>query len=154
MLLLGEFHGQRSLAGYSPWGCEGSGSTERLTLPLPWWFWVHGVTAAAESLPSCPSLCDPIGPTGLPPPWESPGKNPGGGCPFLLQCMKVKSESEVAQSCTILSDPVDRSPPGSSVPGVFQARALQWGAIAFSITGSQKVQNNLVTEQQQWRFYV
>ena len=54
------------------------------------------------------------------------------GCHFLLQCMKVKSESEVAQSCPTLSDPVDCSPPGSSIHGIFQARVLEWGAMAFS----------------------
>ena len=66
-------------------------------------------------------------------PWDSPGKNTGVGCHFLLQCMKVKSESEVAQSCPTLSDPMDYSPPGSSVHGIFQARVLEWGAIAFSL---------------------
>ena len=71
-------------------------------------------------------------PTGLPHPWDSPGKNTGVGCHCLLQCMKVKSESEVAQSCPTLSDPMDRSPPGSSVHGLFQARVLEWGAVAFS----------------------
>ena len=68
----------------------------------------------------------------LPRPWDSPGKNTGVGCHFLLQCMKVKSESEVAQSCPALSDPMDCSLPGSSVYGIFQARVLEWGAIAFS----------------------
>ena len=71
-------------------------------------------------------------PTRLPRPWDSPGKNSGVGCHFLLQCMKVKSESEVAQSCLTLRDPVDCSPPGSSIYGIFQARVLEWGAIAFS----------------------
>ena len=71
-------------------------------------------------------------PTRLPRRWDSPGKNTGVGCHFLLQCMKVKSESEVAQSCPTLSDPVDCSLPGSSVHGIFQARVLEWGAIAFS----------------------
>ena len=71
-------------------------------------------------------------PTRLPRPWDSPGKNTGVGCHFLLQCMKVKSEREVAQSCPTLSDPMDRSLPGSSVHGIFQARVLEWGAIAFS----------------------
>ena len=71
--------------------------------------------------------------TRLPRPWDSPGKNTGVGCHFLLQCMKVKSESEVAQSCPILRDPMDRSLPGSSVHGIFQARVLEWGAIAFSV---------------------
>ena len=71
-------------------------------------------------------------PTSLPHPWDSPGKNTGVGCHFLLQCRKVKSESEVAQSCPTLHDPMDCSPPGSSVHGIFQARVLEWGAIAFS----------------------
>ena len=71
-------------------------------------------------------------PTRLPRPWDSPGKNTGVGCHFLLKCMKVESESEVAQSCLTLSDPMDCSLPGSSVHGVFQARVLEWGAIAFS----------------------
>ena len=70
--------------------------------------------------------------TRLPRPWDSPGKNTGVGCHFLLQCMKVKSEREVAQSCLTLSDPMDCSPPGSSIHGIFQARVLKWGAIAFS----------------------
>ena len=71
-------------------------------------------------------------PMRFPRPWDSPGKNTGVGCHFLLQCMKVKSESEVAQSCPTLSDPMDCGPPGSSVHGIFQARVLEWGAIAFS----------------------
>ena len=71
-------------------------------------------------------------PTRLPRPWDSPGKNTGVGCHFLLQCIKGKSESEVTQSCPTLSDPVDYSPPGSSVHGIFQAKVLEWGAIAFS----------------------
>ena len=71
-------------------------------------------------------------PTRLPRPWDPPGKNTGVGCHFLLQCMKVKSESEVAQPCQTLSDPMDCSLPGSSARGIFQARALEWGAIAFS----------------------
>ena len=72
-------------------------------------------------------------PNRLPRPWHSPGKNTGMGCHFLLQCMKVKSESEVTQSCLTLSDPMDCSLPGSSVHGIFQARVLEWGAIAFSV---------------------
>ena len=71
-------------------------------------------------------------PTRLPGPWDSPGKNTGVGCHFLLQGMKVESESEVAQSRLTLSDPMDCSPPGSSVHGIFQARVLEWGAIAFT----------------------
>ena len=65
-------------------------------------------------------------PTRLPSPWDSPGKNTGAGCHFLLQCMKVRSESQVAQSCPTLSDPMDCSPPGSSAHGIFQARVLEW----------------------------
>ena len=72
-------------------------------------------------------------PTRLCRPWDSPGKNTGVGCHFLLQCMKVKSESEVAQLCPTLCDPMDCSPPGSSVHRIFQAGVLEWGAIAFSI---------------------
>ena len=71
-------------------------------------------------------------PTRLLCPWDSPGKNTGVGCHFLLQCMKVKSESEVAQSCQTLSNPMDCSLPGFSVHGIFQVRILEWGAIAFS----------------------
>ena len=69
-------------------------------------------------------------PTRLPHPWDSPGKNTGVGCHFLLQCMKVKSDSEVAQ-CPTLSDPMDCSPPGPSVHGIFQARVLECGAFAY-----------------------
>ena len=69
-------------------------------------------------------------PTRLPRPWDSPGKNTGVGCHFLRQCMKVKSESEIAQSCPTLSDPMDCSLPGSSIHGIFQAKVLEWGAYA------------------------
>ena len=72
-------------------------------------------------------------PTRLPCPWDPPGKNTGVGCHFLLQCMKVKSESEVTQSSPTPGDPMDCSLPGSSVHGIFQARVLEWGAIAFSV---------------------
>ena len=71
-------------------------------------------------------------PTRLPRPWDSPGKNTGVGCHFLLQCMKLKSESKAAQLCPTHSDPMDCSLPGSSTHGIFQARVLEWGAIAFS----------------------
>ena len=73
-------------------------------------------------------------PIRLPGPRDSPGKNTGVGCHFLLQCMKVKNGREVAQSCPTLHDPMDCSPPGSSIHGIFQARVLEWGAIAFSET--------------------
>ena len=75
-------------------------------------------------------------PTRLPRPWDSPGKNTGVGCHFLLQGMKVKSESEVAQLCPTLRNSVECSLPGSSIHGIFQARVLEWGAIAFSKTSS------------------
>ena len=78
-------------------------------------------------------------PTRLLCPWDSPGKNTGVGCHFLLQCMKVKSESEVTHSCPTLSDPMDWSLPGSPVHGIFQARVLEWGAIAFSVLGHKAV---------------
>ena len=92
-------------------------------------------SAVAKSLQLCPTLCDPRdgSPPGSPHPWDSPGKNTGVDCHFLLQCMKMKSESEVAQSCPTLRDPMDCSLPGSSTHGIFQARVLEWGAIAFSI---------------------
>ena len=94
--------------------------------------WEMNAAAAAKLLQSCPTLCDPRDGSPPGPPWDSPGKNTGVGCHFLLQCMKVKSESEVAQSCPTPSDPTDCSLPGSSVHGIFQARVLEWGAIAFS----------------------
>ena len=98
-------------------------------LPLP-----LASAAAAKSRQSCQTLCDPI--NGSPPgprPWDSPDKNTGVGCHCLLQCMKVKSENEVTQSCLTLRNHMDRSLPGSSVHGIFQARVLEWGAIAFSL---------------------
>ena len=89
--------------------------------------------ATAKSLQSCLTLRPHRRqPTRLPRPWDSPGKNTGVGCHFLLQCMKVKSESEVSKSCSTLSDPWDCSLPGPSVHRIFQARVLEWGAIAFS----------------------
>ena len=90
-------------------------------------------TAAAKSLQSCLTLCDHI--DGSPPGSSVPGilqARTRVGCHFLLQCMKVKSESEVTQSCPTLSDPMDCSLPSFSVHGIFQARVLEWGAIAFS----------------------
>ena len=83
-------------------------------------------------------MSDSVRPHGLQPtrllrPWDSPGKNTGVGCHFLLQCVKVENESEVAQSCLTLSDPVDCSSPGSSIHGIFRATVLEWGAIAFSL---------------------
>ena len=83
-------------------------------------------------------------PTRLTRPWDSLGNNTGVGCHFLLQCMKLKSESEVAQSCLTLSDPIDCSLPGSSIHGIFQARLLEWGVIAFSDTVTIEALNYLL----------
>ena len=77
-------------------------------------------------------------PTRLPRPWDSPGKNTGVGCHFLLQCIKVKSESEVTQSCPTPSNLMDCSLTGSAVHGIFQAGVLEWGAIAFSMRSDKK----------------
>ena len=89
--------------------------------------------AAAKPLQLCPTVRPHRRqPTRLHRPWDSPGENTGVGCHSLLQCMKVKSGSEVAQSCLTLRDPIYCSLPGSSVHGILQARVLEWGAIAFS----------------------
>ena len=90
-------------------------------------------------------------PTRLLPPWDSPGKNTGVGCHFLLQCMKVKGKSEVAQSCPTVHDPMDRSLPGSSAEGIFQAWVLEWVAIAFSPSWCRPVQKLL--RHIQWYFF-
>ena len=66
-------------------------------------------------------------PTRLPRPWDSPGKNTGVGCHCLLHCRKVKSESEVAQSCPTLSDPMDCSPPGP--PSMGFSRQEYWSGV-------------------------
>ena len=115
-------------------------------------FWIHdtwsgdtylaiSAAAAAASLHSCPTLWDPNRwpPTRLLCPWDSPGKNTGMGCHFLLQCMKVESESEVTQSYPTLRNPMGCSPPGSSVPGILQVRTLEWVAISFSSEWKWKV---------------
>ena len=92
-------------------------------------------TKSAKSLQSCLTLQPHRQqPTRLPRPWDSPGKNTGVGCHFLLQCMKVKSESKVTQWCRTLSDPMDYSLPAPSVHGIFQAKVLEWAAIAFSLS--------------------
>ena len=106
------------------------------------WKGKHGIlsaaaaaaAAAAKSLQSYPTLCDPrdSSPPGSAIPGTLQARTLEWGCHFLLQCMKVKSESEVAQSSPTLSDPMDCSLPGSSIHGIFQARVLEQGAIAFS----------------------
>ena len=90
-------------------------------------------------------------PTRLPRPWDFPGKNTGVGCHFLLQWMKVKSKSEVAQLCPTLHDPMDCSPPGSSVHGIFQARVLEWGIIASS---GNSPWGHSITGKQQWLYWL
>ena len=99
---------------------------------------------AAKSLQSCPTLCDPIdsSPPGSPVPGILQARTRV-GCHFLLQCMKVKSEREVAQSCPTLSNPMDCSLPGPSVHGIFQARVPEWGAIAFSLACLKSNNDNL-----------
>ena len=88
--------------------------------------------------------------TRLPHPWDSPGKNTGVGCHFLLQCMKVKSENEITQSCPNLSDPMDCSLPGSSIHGIFQAKVLDWGVIAFSAFSSYIRKESDTTKRLNW----
>ena len=82
-------------------------------------------------------------PTRLPRSWDSLDKNTGVGYHFLLQCMKVKSESEVTQLCPTLRDPMDCSLPGSSIHGIFQARVLEWGAISFSVQPGNKAKKTI-----------
>ena len=107
-----------------PWFSQPDGKG-RVPLFEPYPF-RSAAAAAAKSFQLCPTLCDPHRrqPTSLPRPRDSPGKNTGVGCHFLLQCMKVKSESEVDQLCPIPSDPMDCSPPGSSVHGIFPGKSM------------------------------
>ena len=90
-------------------------------------------------------------PTRFPRPWDSPGKNTGVGCHFPLQCMKVKSESEVVQSCPTLRNPMNCSLPGSSVHGIFQARVLEWVTIAFSKLSLQLKPKTIACELLRWK---
>ena len=121
--------------GYSPWGGKESDLTEKLTLLLLLLLLLLSRFSHADSVRPHRQQ-----PTRLRCPWDSPGKNTGVGCHFLLQCMKVKSEREVTESCPTLSNPMDCSPPGSSFHGIFQARVLDWGAIAFSEYNPKKTQ--------------
>ena len=89
-----------------------------------------------------------------PRPWDSLGKNTGVGCHFLLQSMKVKSESEVAQSCSTPSKPMDCCLPGSSVHGIFQARVLEWVAIAFSVCHAKELEICFIGGHIQLEFYL
>ena len=118
------------------------------------------ISAAAAAAAKSLQLCLTVRPhrqqpTRLLRPWESPGKNTGVGCLFLLQCIEVKSESEVAQSCLTLSDPMNCSLPGSSVHGVFQARVLEWFAIAFSdLTSIWNFSRYIYLTDHQFNFFV
>ena len=126
---------------------EGMSWLVKYWLPWPWNYARRGWISLCPVGVSCIRCCGGVGlglcvsdsvqphrrqPTRLPRPWDSPGKNTGVGCHCLLQCLKVKSESEVAQSCPTLSDPMNCGLPGSSVHGIFQVRVLKWVAIAFS----------------------
>ena len=93
-------------------------------------------------------------PTRLPRPWDSPGKNTGVGCHCLLQCVKVESESEVAQSCPTLSDPMGCSLPGSSVHGIFQARILEWVAVFLYSYIKDSSQEICILSRKQNRLYL
>uniref|UniRef100_A0A8B9YMQ4 Uncharacterized protein n=1 Tax=Bos mutus grunniens TaxID=30521 RepID=A0A8B9YMQ4_BOSMU len=121
---------------------QGKCPAQNCSVEGPAWMPVHhctvciyhaAATAAVASVMSDSVQPHRQQPTRLPHPWDSPGKNSGVGCHFLLQCMKGKRESEVTQSCPTLRDPTDCSLPGSSVHGILQARVLEWGAIAFSM---------------------
>ena len=108
----------------------------RFPCPSSWWFH-RTISSSIMTFSSNSVVSDSVRPhrrqpIRLPHPWDSPGNNTRVGCHFLLQYTKVRSESEVAQSCLTLHDPMDCSLPGSSVHGIFQARALEWGAITFS----------------------
>ena len=93
-------------------------------------------------------------PTRLPRPWDSPDKSTGVRCHFLLQCMKVKSESEVTQSCPTLIDPMDYSPPGSSIHVIFQARVLEWDAIVFSVKSAWYVYSRKLFYMHTYLFFI
>ena len=150
VFLPGESQGRGSLVGCHLWGCRVGHDWSDLALfhcvyvpqllypSICWWTsrllpCSAAAAAAAKPLQSCLTLQPHRWqPTRVPCPWDSPGKNPGVVCHLLLQCRKGKSKSEVTQSCPALHDPMDCSPPGSSVHGIFQARVLEWSAIAFS----------------------
>ena len=112
---------------------------------------ILSAAVAAKSLQSCPTVGPhKWKPTRVPRPWDSPGKNTGVGCHFLLQCMKVKRDSEVSQSCPTLSDPMDCSPPGSSFHDIFQAGVLEWGAFAFTNILLRKKKMKLTWRNESW----
>ena len=90
-------------------------------------------------------------PTRLPGPWDSPGKNTGVGCHFLLQCMKMKSESKVAQSCPTLRDPMDCSLPGSSILGF--SRQEYWSGLCREHKNNEKSFPRTITDTYQYIFF-
>ena len=113
---------------------------------------MYNAAAAAKSHQSCLTLYDPK--DGSPPgsrPWVSPGNNTGVGCHLLFQCMKVKSESEVTQSCPTLCNPMECSLPGFSIHGISQARVLEWVAIAFSECTMEWTQSNQDWKDKKYR---
>ena len=116
----------------SPALAGGFFTTESLGLPLK-----NRIGLLLLLLLSCSVVSNSVQPHGwqptrLPHPWDYPGNNTGAGCHFLFQCMKVKSESEIAQSFPTLRDPMDCSPPGSPIPGILQATTLEWVTISLS----------------------
>ena len=159
VFLPGESQGRGSLVGCRLWSRTESDTTEatqqqqqqapqrfgKIKMSASRKFCIRNCNAAAAAKSLHSVLPYRQQPTRLPHPWDSPCKNTGVGCYFLLQCMKVISESEVAPSCRTLGDPMDHSLPGSSVHGIFQARVLEWDATAFSEKLQQvsKIQNAL-----------
>ena len=136
--LPGESQGRGSLVGCRLWGRTESDTTEATQQQQQQRSFPSSLLSYDLAVCSVTSVTSDSlrphrrQPTRLPRPWDSPGKDTGVGCHFLLQCMKMKSEREVSQSCLTLRDPMDCSLPGSSTHGIFQARVLEWGAIAFS----------------------
>ena len=124
VLLPGKSHGQRSLVGCSPWGRSEPDTTEQLSTQL--------LSCQVTSVVSDSVQPHRQQPTRLPCPWDSPGKNTGVGCHFLLQCMKMKSKSEVTQSCLTFSNPMDCSLPGSSVHGF--SRQEYWSGVPLQVS--------------------
>ena len=132
VFLLGEFHGQESLTGSYNIFLLDSEKTKRVNVLTSFLKLISLLLLRSHLVMSDSGRPHRWQHTRLPRPWNSPGKNAGVGCHFLLQCMKVKSEIEASQSCLTLSDPMDCNLPGSSIHGIFQARVLEWLAIAFS----------------------